>query len=133
MTAPRDVIARAEAVLVQPPARTGQVDPRWLALIDVSDLIEAHPEDVWPFVERWGSHGDDDVRAAVAACLLEHLLEHHFEAFFPRVEQAAANPLFADTFSLCWKFGQAEIPANSARWDALMRVAAARRDRRANT
>ena len=130
MTAPGEVIARAESVLIHPPSPQGQIDPRWLALIDVGDLIPHHPGDVWPFILRWGSHPDDDVRAAVAACLLEHLLEHHFEAYFPLVQQAVMDPLFADTLSLCWKYGQAEIPANSARFDGLIREAAARRERR---
>jgi hypothetical protein len=128
--AAREVIARAESILVHPPSRPGQVDPRWMALIEVGDLIEQSPEDVWPFVLRWGSHPDDDVRAAVAACLLEHLLEFHFEKYFPLVQQAVADPLFADTFSLCWKFGQAEIPANAARFDVLLRETALRRELR---
>jgi len=130
MTAPGEVIARAESVLIHPPSRPGQIDPRWLALIEVGDHIAQHPEEVWPFVLRWGSHPDDDVRAAVAACLLEHLLEHHFDAYFPRVQLAVDDPLFADTFSLCWKFGQAELPVNSARFDGLIRETAARRELR---
>jgi hypothetical protein len=30
-------------------------------------------------VLKWGSHEDEDVRAAIATCLLEHLLEYHFK------------------------------------------------------
>jgi hypothetical protein len=130
MKAPGEVIARAESVLIHPPSRPGQIDPRWLALIEVSDLIERHPGDVWPFILRWGSHPDDEVRAAVAACLLEHLLEYHFDQYFPQVQQAVTDPLFADTFSLCWKYGQSEIPGNSARFDGLIRETAARRELR---
>ena len=130
MKAAPEVIARAESILIHPPSRPGSIDPRWLALIEVGDLIENHPDDVWPFVLRWGSHPDDDVRAAVAACLLEHLLEYHFERYFPLVQQAVMDPLFADTFSLCWKFGQAELPANSDRFDRLVRETAARRELR---
>lgn len=127
MKAAREVISRAESILIHPPARPGSIDPRWLALIEVGDLIEDHPDEVWPFVLRWGSHPDDDIRAAVAACLLEHLLEHHFEAYFPLVQNAVMDPLFADTFSLCWKFGQAEIPENAERFDRLIRETALRR------
>ena len=32
-----------------------------------------------------------------------------------------ADPVFADTFARCWKFGQSEEPANSKRFDRLMR------------
>ncbi len=129
MSGVRETIAAAERVLAHPPAPTGEVevDVRWQAMIDVAEFVESHPEEVWPFVRRWGATPDDDVRAAVATCVLEHLLEHHFDRIFPLVEQTVADPLFADTFSLCWKFGQAAAPANSARFDRLRQEVASRR------
>jgi hypothetical protein len=58
---------------------------------------------------------------AVATCLLEHLLQHHFDRFIARVEDdAMASAQFADTVSHCWKFGQAEEPSRAARLDRLM-------------
>jgi hypothetical protein len=96
-------------------------------MTDVADFVRSSPDDIWPFVERWGSTGDDEVRAAIATCLLEHLLEHHFERIFPLVEQAVGNPRFADTFSLCWKHGQSALPANAARFDRLRQALADRR------
>jgi hypothetical protein len=58
---------------------------------------------------------------AVATCLLEHLLEHHFESVFPRAQQLARrNVRFADTFTPCWKYGQAKLPRNEKRFDALV-------------
>jgi hypothetical protein len=122
-------IAEAERVLAQPPVRGGEVDRRWQALIEVAEFVATEPELLWRFVQRWGASDDDDVRAAVAACLLEHLLEHHFDRLFPRVEQAVRDPLFADTFSLCWKYGQSALPANAARFDALRAVLATGRRR----
>jgi hypothetical protein len=98
------------------------VDPRWQAIIAVGWFIEAEPEAVWGFAARWGKHANADLRMAVATCLLEHLLEHHFELLFPRVEQLARRSVrFADTFTSCWEFGQAELPRNSRRFDALVK------------
>jgi len=60
------------------------------------------------------------LRTAVATCLLEHLLGHHFSRFFPRVEEATrSDALLADTFSKCWKFGQATEEGNAKRFDRL--------------
>ena len=122
-----DAIQRAERVLAHPSVRGSEIDPRWQAILDVADYIEESPQQVWSFIRRWGSHEEDDVRAAVATCLLEHLLEHHFDRFFPLVQEAVADRRFADTFSLCWKFGQAEQPANSSRFDQLRKDMADRR------
>jgi hypothetical protein len=53
---------------------------------------------------------------------MEHLLEYHFSTYFPRIEELApSDPLFGDTFQRCWKFGQAEEPANAARFELLAR------------
>jgi hypothetical protein len=86
-------IARAEAILPGSAAAEGDIDPRWQAIIAVGECIEDDPEPIWPFVRRWGSTEDEDLRMAIATCLLEHLLEHHFDRFISRVEEAAhGNP-----------------------------------------
>lgn len=101
-------------------APEGETDPRWLAIIEVGEYVETDPEPVWLFVTRWGRSGDADLRTAIATCLLEHLLEHHFDVIFPRVEQAvSASREFADCFSRTWPVGQTELPGNRARFDAL--------------
>jgi len=101
-------------------------DPRWQAVITVGQFIEDEPEAVWSFIQRWGSHTDLDLRDAIATCLLEHLLEHHFEAYFPRVEiEAHSNPLFGDCFSRCWPLGQSNSPTNRPRFDRLKNAVAA--------
>lgn len=115
-------IRAAEAVLPGRAAPDGREDPRWQALLDVAEHIESDPDAVWDFARHWADHDDEDLRAGVAACLLEHLLEHHFERIFPRVELACAGSVrFADTFRRCWKFGESELPRNAARFDALQR------------
>ena len=113
-------IAKAEKLLPGRAAPEGKIDPRWQAIIAVSEFIDSNPEDVWEFIVRWGKNRNSDLRAAVATCLLEHLLDRHFATYFPRLEVLARkSPLFAKTFSMCWKFGQAEEPKNANRWDRL--------------
>ena len=110
-----DAIRYAEAILPGGPAPEGQLDPRWQAISDIADSVESDPEAIWPFVVRWGRHPQEDLRDAIATCLLEHLLEYHFDRIFPRVrELAEADTQFADTFCRCWKFGQSKGPENAA-------------------
>jgi len=115
-------IAFAETLLPGEAAPDGENDPRWQAIIKVSEFIPTAPEPIWRFIVRWGAHPDDDLRTAIATCLLEHFLGKHFEAYFALVEQRAnENGLFADMFCGCWKYGQAEEPDNAVRFDALKR------------
>jgi hypothetical protein len=116
----QEAIKAAESLLPGVEAAEGEIDPRWQAMIVVGEFVETEPEAVWSFVEQWGSSPDEDLRAAVATCLLEHLLEHHFDRFISRVEQnARKDRLFADMVARCWKYGQAEEPARAARFDRL--------------
>jgi hypothetical protein len=115
-----DAVEAAERILPGEMAPDGELDPRWQAIINVGDFIEVAPEEVWAFIVRWGSHPDEDLRTAVATCLLEHLLDVDFDRFFPEVEKRAiADSLFADTFTRCWKFGNSKLPQNACRFDAL--------------
>lgn len=94
-------IREAEALLPGVTAPDGERDVRWQAIIAVGRHIEAEPEAVWGFVARWGKSPSLDLRAAIACCLLEHLLEHHFSLLFPRVERLARkSKRFADTLSM---------------------------------
>jgi hypothetical protein len=114
-----EAIHAAEALLPGEPTAE-RLDPRWQAIIAVGEYIESEPEAVWSFICRWGCHPQEDLRAAIATCLLEHLLEHHFAQFFPRVEKLChSDQLFADTFGYCWQFGDAEELENRQRFAAL--------------
>jgi hypothetical protein len=116
----QEAIAAAERLLPGRAAPEDEEDARWQAVIVISKFIEYAPEAIWPFVLHWGSHEDEDVRAAIATCLLEHLLERHFDLLFPRIETAArSNVWFAKTTALCWKFGQSKDPARAERFDRL--------------
>ncbi len=118
----QDAIAFANSILPGVPAPDEQEDPRWQAIIEVGEYVESNPEELWRFVVQWGSHEDPDLRAAIATCLLEHLLAYHFDLIFPRVEVFTRRAtLFADTFLRCFKFGQTKLPRNSRRFGALSR------------
>jgi hypothetical protein len=114
-----ELVREAEALLPGEPATEGQ-DPRWQAVIAIGEYIESEPEAVWSFIRRWGSHPQEDLRDLIATCLLEHLLERHFAAYFRRVkQQALAASRFADTFLRCWQLGQANEPGNAKQFEAL--------------
>lgn len=116
-----EAIERAEAVLPGIEASDDEEDPRWQAIIAVGAFIEDEPDPVWSFVERWGKHTNEDLRQAIATCLLEHLLEHHFVTMFPRVKREAhGSRLFAATVAMCSRFGQAKEPKNAAKLDQLV-------------
>lgn len=117
----RDTIHEAEAILSGgAPSPEGKMDARWQAVIALEEFIETNPQEVWQFIRKWGSHKDDDIRSAIATCLLEHLLEFDFETYFPKVEiEVKESILFEDMFCSCSKFGQAEEPVNAKRFDRL--------------
>lgn len=113
-------IRSAECLLPGVPAPPGETDPRWRAIIDISEHIESTPEPVWQLVIRWSGQADDDLRAALATCLLEHILEHHFEVYFPQLEKLVAEDNgLAETFAICSKFRRSAEPLNAARFDSL--------------
>lgn len=103
-----EAIKRADGVLPGVPTADGEIDPRWQAIIEIGEHIEHEPDAVWDFVAKWGVHPDPDLRMAIATCLLEHLLQHHFELIFPRVEAlVGASATFAECFQCCAQIGQA--------------------------
>jgi hypothetical protein len=114
-------IERAERILPGWPAPEGERDPRWQAIIKVGECIESHPLEVWRFAREWGAHANEDLRMAVATCLVEHLLEYDFDQIIPLVEQACGqSKRFADTVSSCWEFGQTKTPKNQKRFRRLL-------------
>ena len=116
-----ETIAAAEAILPGRAALEGELDSRWQAVIAVAEFIEIEPKVVWSFAKRWGCSSDADLRMAISTCVLEHLLEHHFDVFIGRVEEAArADRLFGDMVTSCWKFGQSEHTSRAARFDRLI-------------
>ena len=116
-------IRRAERLLPGKPIyNRKEGDPRWQAMLDLQDnFVQSHPEELWHFVLRWGKHSQTDLRDAVACCLLEHLLEHHFKLLYPRVSAAAqSSRRFADTLRRCYWIGEAAWPGNAKRLDRIV-------------
>lgn len=112
----REAIRFAELLLPGEAASGDAIDPRWQAILRVGEFIEGEPEEVWAFAAKWGCSSDSDLQDAVATCLVEHLLEHHFDLLISRVEAlAASNSEFRATVSRCWSFGEAELPRNAER------------------
>ena len=100
----------------------GRVDPCWQAIICVAEHIQREPDEVWRFTRKWGAHANADLRTAIATCLLEHLLEHHFDRIFPLVSHAVRRSRrYSDTFSMCGEFGQTRRRVNLKRFRALKR------------
>lgn len=114
-----NAIQHAETLLPGMATEEG-IDPRWQAIIAVSEFILTEPDAVWDFIQRWGGHSQEDLRTAIATCLLEHLLECHFSVYFVKVEKLVqTDPLFADTFGRCSQFGQALETGNAERFYSL--------------
>ena len=92
---------------------------RWQALIAVGQWIESSPEPVWDVVLEHGGSEDEDMRMGVATVLLEHLLEHHFDTYFPlvRTRIEAGAPLLRWTLSMCGRFA-----LDQTRWDEMCRL-----------
>lgn len=97
---------------------------RWQALELVGSFAGDRPQAVWEVLRHHGSSADPALRAAVATGLLEHLLEHHYDAYFPllREEVERGNARLADTLLRCWLFGGAK--RHSREVDRLLRSTA---------
>src|SRR5260370_1965804 len=107
----QDALAAAEQLLPGRSAPDGAEDPRWQAIIEVAMFAEHEPDAIWPFVLKWGSHEDEDVRAAIPTCLLDHLLQHPFYTIFPRLKSPARpNALFGQTPAQLRKSAPAKHP-----------------------
>jgi len=118
-----EAIRQANSILPGKAAPDGRKDPRWQAIIAVGEFIQSEREAVWRFVRRWGTHPNQDLRAAIATCLLEHLFERKFNLVFLRVELLTrSSKRFADTLRQCWKVGQSRHPRNAARLDRLLKT-----------
>lgn len=112
-------IARAEGVLPGRETKRG-VCPRWQAIIAVGGFIGSDPIPVCDFALKWARRRGRDLGTAIHCCLIEHLLEHHFDLVFPRMrsvarESARVADLFIDLWESPFLFGQATTPENRKR------------------
>lgn len=98
---------------------------RWQALLMLGQHAERHPDEIWPSVLKWGTVQNRDIRRGVACCILEHVLEHHFDPYFDRALShiACGHRRFAYTLAYCWRLGQAGSQVSAQRFDAFKRSA----------
>ena len=123
----RRAIARAERILPGKAAPEGECDPRWQAIMKIETFADSQPEPVWEFARRWGKHPQKDLRTAIGVCLVETLMERHFELLFSRVRKAVrASSRLADTYSRAWWYGFAEGSPQRAALEKLQRQCRAR-------
>ena len=59
----------------------------WQACIAVGESISSNPDAVWRTILDHCDSEDEDLQAAISCVLLEHLLEEHFDAYFPRLKR----------------------------------------------
>lgn len=94
-------IERVKATLHYPPVDEGR-DPRWQAIIDLSEYLDSEPEAIWKFLEEFHDTQDEDLRAALATCVLEHLIEDHPEYRARAEHLAVKSPEFRQMLEQCW-------------------------------
>lgn len=93
------------ALLRQVLLSDGDSDCRWQAAIVIGLHIETRAEEVWQITAAAGCSEDADVRAAVATCLLEHLIEHD-RRYLDRAQQLASRDArFRETLASSWHDG----------------------------
>ncbi len=94
----------------------------WKAAADICEYVQEAPDLIWPLVVKAGSSDEEDLRMAIATCVLEHLLGEHFDKYFPIAEEMiiAGNRNLRSTLTHCWKMGLSEEERNSLRWDKLI-------------
>ena len=92
---------------------------RWKAAIALGEYCKSDPKNVWPLTVKYGSSRKADTRTAIATCVLEHILEYHFDPYFDESLKIVreGNIRFCRTLATCWKFGQAQKKNNSLRFD----------------
>lgn len=79
---------------------------RWQSLIIIGEYINNYSDEIYNIIIKYGSSEDEDMRAAIATVLLEHLLEKDFKKYFSLYKNISKNNLLLlDTLSICWVNG----------------------------
>lgn len=76
---------------------------RWQALIMLGSYAQTHATVLWPLVLKWGTHRSMDIRQGVGVCILEHILEYHFDPYFDFALEyiEKGNERFEYTLGVC--------------------------------
>lgn len=83
---------------------------RWRTFLLVGEYIRDFPSKVWPFIVKYGAVPNKDIRNGVASCLLEHILEYHYDKYLPEVEKLLfSNKNYIYIFKGSFFFGDEEF------------------------
>ena len=102
-------------------ARDRRTPVRWGALECLEHYVETHPRRIWPVAAQLGRSPDPDLRGGVACALLEHLLQYHYDTYFPKIRDKieSGDQKMLEMLGICYRFGQAERHEDEI--DALLR------------
>jgi len=100
----------------------------WQEAINLAESIDTDADEVFAIISQALSktrHGD--TIAALATCVIEHILERDF-AYFDQIEREInkGNGRMLYALASCRKFGESKRDENSRRWDALLAANKAR-------
>jgi len=96
----------------------------WLAATVLSYFVEKYPAQLLRIIRSVAQDSSDDQRTALAKCILEHLMENHFDDVINMVSQETDAELryaLVDILARCWPFGEAEKKSNWERVESLVR------------
>jgi hypothetical protein len=91
-------------------ARDRRTPVRWRVSAGILQrYAEDYPGKIWPLIVRLGASRSVDLRWAVAVCMVELLLEHHYAQYFPKVKALieAGDRKMLDMLAMSYHVGQA--------------------------
>ncbi len=94
---------------------------RWYACVRIlGSYTGTHPKKIWGVIVRLGATRSPNLRSAVAVGLLEHLLEHHYDEYFPKVREKieAGDRKMLEMLAISYHVGQAAL--HKAEIDAVL-------------
>jgi hypothetical protein len=95
----------------------------WSACVVLSYFVDQHPLQLFSIIQSVAEVASDDQRTALAKCLLEHLMESHFDFVIDSIT-IEPNPsqrfALADILSRCWPYGEAENHSNWKKVETLL-------------
>jgi len=106
---------------LEPLASDAREAIRGKALGDLSSLVDSWPHKLWPVAVRLAHNADAEVAELVPALILEHILESHFDLYYPHIRDAieTGDRRMVEMLDGCWRVGQARERQDEI--DALLR------------
>jgi hypothetical protein len=85
------------------------------------ELASDRADAVWSFACKYVCSENPDTREVLGIWMVEHLLENHWDEYFPRIATAitGGNKLLQDTLGFCWGC-RGVMKANREIWEPLV-------------